>query len=1455
MFYKRSCLLISLLVSFLLPHTLCFSVSNFDRELDDLLKNLSEQGGGEKPRYVLTMLSADPYPDDDGESEGESDPEFSDEESFRQASTAIREGRWNDLPFTMQLEKSFRAEEVSHNATVNPRYQEMAQRIAEEAFATHPGDSPRMAAERMRVVVLANRPCSLSRHRRYSPMPLLGMPDASVKKEAKNQPAQTHPLLPAITELHYHLRPLWEGKRGAGRARKRNAELSLFSQAEQWFRAFKKWESCQGIGLHTDQSMARRFRRHYEGDEFRRNIRGLVPFHSLRNELKNHRATRHAVEIFERERSRPDIYLTIFDDDFGPLRQHGIGLFSIYDALVAADRAQGRGAPTIMTTGYQLVEEGFPAIGRIASEIDRWVRAATARIIPNGVCFPEPNFLVKIPSPTSSRPSLVRPSPVRKVFKADFNKKKNGKSQTETRDFIKALYESGEASPETTRFLPLCPIATRPSKEMLSEAHKQFETIDPKSKRVKGWNEKTFTFLREFPQSHLRVRSWAQGIVAALECVKELQPENFNLPEGTAPFKSKGKGNIDHIAKSAVSRMMNAYHPLTSHTLKDLPRDAENFPQSVSQLLLRYPGHFPALPAPEVQPGHSLYDNYLRQVKSVRKLDDLRRMLAGLFVGGEETARRIENAAKEAGMAIRDGVLYYFDFGQMDKEMIHPLRQENPYFLPHCMEYDYSDRDVHNLLRSYINSSNLPHAYEGEGIDEHQFVRLTHGDGTIFVTPPIHYHFESATPTQDLQDYLTNQILPAAQDRPSYRVLVPYNLGNHWVTLVIDVNVEARGSSSITYLDSLDPDEVIVQETEEALTTLFPGATFNVAIPSGQTDRHACGPIMIENILDTLGLRERERLSSVMTPDLTLNLRRSHIEMLRHNGQALELDIPEAGALKSAQQKEEKDSKGKGREEERSDDIPTSSRRGAERGKLISSLKEEKKPSTSSGNRPLPPSNAQRPSLIGQGKGGAPRPVMRPTSNAQRPSLIDQGKVEVSRPVMRPTSNAQRPSLIDQGKVEASRPVMRTTSNTQRPSLIGQGKVEGSRPMRPTSNAQRPSLIGQGKVEAPRPVMRPTSNAQRPSLIGQGKGGAPRPVMRPPSNIQRPSLIGQGKVEAPRSVMRPSLILKPGRSHIEMLRHNGQALELGIPEAGALKSVQQKEEKDSKGKGKKEERSADIPTSSRRGAERGKLPFNLKEETKPSTSSGNRPLPPSNAQRPSLIDQGKVGAPRPVMRPSLLLNPRRSHIEMLRHNGQVGIPEAGALKSAQQKEEKDSKGKGKEEERSDDIPTSSRRGAERGKLLSNLKEEKKPSTSSSNRPLPPLPASFSETPERVATIVKVLTERGRAVRDELIELFELSDGTLRLVTLEKYITLIKQSKQSPSTLVGIRQKIWQRSSELTLEEVQRRLPLNPDVLLTRAPKEKELKAQNIVMSYLLSHGVTLLSFFWYLGYFDASLKR
>lgn len=117
----------------------------------------------------------------------------------------------------------------------------------------------------------------------------------------------------------------------------------------------------------------------------------IVPYQDLRECVAKHVKTKFLVQKF-REESQSPIYFSFIDVDTIDFN----GIYSAYLRIVQKQSAQ-KIIPIVMSTGYEFRGNGEDYPYQVGSQLDRAIRVETAKHLPLGVYYPEPNFCVLLP--------------------------------------------------------------------------------------------------------------------------------------------------------------------------------------------------------------------------------------------------------------------------------------------------------------------------------------------------------------------------------------------------------------------------------------------------------------------------------------------------------------------------------------------------------------------------------------------------------------------------------------------------------------------------------------------------------------------------------------------------------------------------------------------------------------------------------------------------------------------------------------------------------------------------------------------------------------------------------------------------------------------------------------------------------------------------------------------------
>jgi hypothetical protein len=222
-----------------------------------------------------------------------------------------------------------------------------------------------------------------------------------------------------------------------------------------------------------------------------------VPYQQLREYAKNHHNTTQLIDKYKDN----DVYLSIVDDDTVSFN----GIFSAYIQIHDESQKNGKGVPTLMSTGYEITEEragDYPIVE--GCKLDRMIRIATAKHLPLSVYYPEPNFCVLVRSVAD----------LRKESFINTNKT----TDDESVGFIKNILKSRESDGTKivaifSEYNPL--ITAIPRRFRYYKKSPEKLIINEFSERFKQRQQPTYYDLylfKQFSQSHVDLWEWITNL-------------------------------------------------------------------------------------------------------------------------------------------------------------------------------------------------------------------------------------------------------------------------------------------------------------------------------------------------------------------------------------------------------------------------------------------------------------------------------------------------------------------------------------------------------------------------------------------------------------------------------------------------------------------------------------------------------------------------------------------------------------------------------------------------------------------------------------------------------------------------------------------------------------------------------------------------------------------------------
>lgn len=736
----------------------------------------------------------------------------------------------------------------------------------------------------------------------------------------------------------------------------RNSELGRFKLVTQ-----EEVHSFYKQLKNRNPKAARDFRRGQENQP--RN--SMVPYREIRELVKNHENTQALVRSARENLAsnhRRDVYLSFIDGDTQSFHKEGDkGIYAEYTDIYMDHKK----APDVISTGYEYTSSDDHPLIQFASLLDRRVRAATAKHVPNGVYYPEPNFCIRVQEDqTTVREKFIEQklTPTGKISKA--KSALDYKSPNEATIILGEVakrpgYQSifGQKSPLLT---------TTPPR---AKANKKGTPLKFKAKPVTGiftgwiWQD-VINVSRSVAQSHARGRDWARNMLHAYACVKSV---TINCKDGLNATLTDG-AVIRNVTISLLSRLFNSYDPVS------LAEGAKGNNEKFISILTNYEQYIADNKVPTSEEERKsqekdkekrrVIQEFWQQVDGYNTREAINRGLAYLLPNANIDA--IEHAARDSGKTIANTFKEFFDIpgllrtpitspaaashfspadiGETKKKLSFDStddKQETKDPLPAALmgassanstskpsrpsssitttgslspttptdtkdpavanqhaqsvktllHYDYTNQDLTNLLDVNLDRSwgriNIAPTELGQPIYYTMFHHLTHGQ---IILPPVTRLQESEL-TQSLIN-MYNMMAQRTGSITAQEILIPFNPGAHWILLRINL-----ATLKITYLDSLTHENNVLLQRDAVRNIEGFGKSLSLAIKAEftyhfetariQSDEHACGMIVVDNILDIANQKPLPNNLIISLTDTTTR-RLQHRQMLTDHGRSLE---------------------------------------------------------------------------------------------------------------------------------------------------------------------------------------------------------------------------------------------------------------------------------------------------------------------------------------------------------------------------------------------------------------------------------------------------------------------------------------------------------------------------------------------------------------------------------------
>jgi len=264
------------------------------------------------------------------------------------------------------------------------------------------------------------------------------------------------------------------------------------------------------------------------------------PYQQVRDRINNHDKTREIVQELGCN-DGDDVYASLIDGDT-------LDFNGIYSAYLRITKTS---TPTIMSTGYEFSgqDKDFPF--KFASMVDRDIRIITARHVPAGVYYPEPNTCILIPSDEDSLPESF----------VDQGRKK---SDLESAIVIRnVLSHREDTSMVFIKDKPL--ITTTPPRAKLTKAHKTSIPFSTEFSQGASPTKDDIRSLKQISQSHFHEKVWYDNLFingsikvtgcTQAHCISLLS----KIRKGTVEERAKASIKLkNHIPAETVDAIANA---------------------------------------------------------------------------------------------------------------------------------------------------------------------------------------------------------------------------------------------------------------------------------------------------------------------------------------------------------------------------------------------------------------------------------------------------------------------------------------------------------------------------------------------------------------------------------------------------------------------------------------------------------------------------------------------------------------------------------------------------------------------------------------------------------------------------------------------------------------------------------------------------------------------------------
>lgn len=538
---------------------------------------------------------------------------------------------------------------LSANSKALEEQDRLTKVFSEQSFGANSEESKKISKKRLSLNLGFNKMRSLSRSRNHSVQKTINVPvsaDIPLKKFGF----------------------LWDGIWQEFNNNTQTWSPVHYDRIHKFYRQLKK----------RDKTKAKSFRQEIEKS------RGhMVPYREIREAIKNHVNTRSFVREYRATHPQQSIYLGFFDNDTKKLRRkRGRGTFSVFDL-----EYQKNPNMQIASTGYR-VSEPDNILLEVGVLFDLWVRHYTAQYVKQGIYYPEPCAIVKVPSDVDT---------VIEHFTIDGDT--NYESPKEMPVLIDNVIKMRKLDPQKVMaFNAEGAIVTTTPDRM----QRKFTAVHSDNNKIILWRLADFRTIRDINQSHYMSRDWAINVLRAF-----IIPAKITL---TVPANKIitiiDQKVINDILISLISRLFKVFDPVAIAERLCVVGEAASFQKCLIEVVQNY-----AKTQFVLIPQERKVENKIKSKKDSTKAQDIREIwkfvdalnsidsivevLQIILNQGLIDVRLIVSAAQACGRKVAEIIKYNFslDYAQLSYNLLTTLFKEHK-----IKEEKYSDSQLYQMI-------------------------------------------------------------------------------------------------------------------------------------------------------------------------------------------------------------------------------------------------------------------------------------------------------------------------------------------------------------------------------------------------------------------------------------------------------------------------------------------------------------------------------------------------------------------------------------------------------------------------------------------------------------------------------------------------------------------------------------------------------------------------------------